>query len=152
LPSRPLNAQNHEFTKVVESKEEFVHVLKLIGNPIVPEPPKHETYPTPSGWVPTNLEKASKLPYYVLRSRFHNFPIYALEREGGTRKLTKIKYIEGDIWQFDKDLRKFIEDCLERDSGKKEKIYSQVNEIQRQVVVKGHYQPLVNKFFLECGF
>ncbi len=129
-----------------------MHVLKLIGNPIVPEPPKHETYPTPSGWVPTNLEKASKLPYYVLRSRFHNFPIYALEREGGTRKLTKIKYIEGDIWQFDKDLRKFIEDCLERDSGKKEKIYSQVNEIQRQVVVKGHYQPLVNKFFLECGF
>ena len=137
---------------MVESKDEFVHVLKLIGNPIVPDPPNHESYPTPSGWVPPNPEKASKLPYYVLRTRFHNFPIYTLEREGGSRKLTRIKNIEGDIWQFDRDLRKFIEDCVERDAEKRETIYSQVNEIQRQVVVKGHYQHYINSFFLECGF
>ena len=66
----------------------------------MPEPPKHDIYPTPSGWVPVNADKSSKLNYYVLRTRFHNFPIYPLEREGGSRKLVKIKYIEGNIWVF----------------------------------------------------
>jgi hypothetical protein len=97
LPSRPLNYENEEFPNFSESSEDFKHVLSVLPNPIVPEPPKHASYPTPSGWVPPNTEKASKLPYYVLRTRFHNFPIYALEREG-TRKLVRIKHIQGDIW------------------------------------------------------
>lgn len=152
LPSRPINLKDHEFTNIIESKEEFQHVKKLIPSLVVPDPPKHESYPTPSGWVPSDYEKSSKLSYSVLRTRFHNFPIYALEREGGSRKLVKLKRIEGDIWQFDKDLRNYIEQCIEKYEGKKLNVYSQVNEVQRQVVVKGHYQEYVNKFFIECGF
>jgi large subunit ribosomal protein L49 len=64
----------------------------------VPDPPVHESYPTPSGWVPIDVNKAKKLPYQVLRTRFHNYPIYTEEREGGTRKLVRIKHIQGDIW------------------------------------------------------
>lgn len=98
LPPRPLNMENAQFTKVIETNEGFEFVKKLIPSQIVPEPPKHESYPTPSGWVPPNIEKSSKLPYFVLRTRFHNFPIYPLEREGGSRKLVRIRHIEGDIW------------------------------------------------------
>ncbi|CAF0949137.1 unnamed protein product [Brachionus calyciflorus] len=152
LPSRPFNFEQDQLTNVIESKEEFDFVKKLLPNLIVPEPPKHESYPTPSGWVAPNYEKSSNLSYYVLRTRFHNYPIYPLEREGGSRKLVKIKRVEGDIWQFDKDLRKFIEECLEKYENKKQTVYTQVNEVQRQVVVKGHHQEYVNKFFIECGF
>jgi hypothetical protein len=49
-------------------------------------------------------------------------------------------------------LRAFIEKRLEENEQTKLKIYSQVNEIQRQVLVKGHYQNYVNMFMLECGF
>ncbi len=98
LPSRPVNFGKQQLTNVVESKAEFEFVEKLLPSQIVPEPPKHESYPTPSGWVPVNVELASKLPYAVLRTRFHQFPMYPLEREGGSRKLVRIKNIEGDIW------------------------------------------------------
>ena len=98
LPTRPLKYQNEELTPVVESPEDYKFVEKLIPSQIVPEPPQHESYPTPSGWVPVNIEKSSRLPYAVLRTRFHQFPLYAIEREGGSRKLVRIKNIEGDIW------------------------------------------------------
>ncbi len=98
LPTRPLDWKNFDLTKVIESKEEFKYVEKLIPNPLVPDPPKHDSYPTPSGWVPPNVEKSSKLPYFILRTRYHNYPIYPIEREGGSRKLVKIKNIEGNIW------------------------------------------------------
>ena len=96
---KPLNwANDVKLTKAIESKEEFKHVLKLLPLEIVPEPPEHASYPTPSGWQPPNYEKAKRLPYAVLRTRFQNFPIYLEEREGGSRKLVRIKNIQGDIW------------------------------------------------------
>lgn len=98
LPTRPTNLQEAKFTNFIEDKNEFENVKRLIPSPIVPEPPKHSVYPTPSGWLPPDLTKSSKLPYFVLRTRFHNFPIYPIEREGGSRKLVRIRYIEGDIW------------------------------------------------------
>ena len=171
LPSRPLNLKEEELTQVAQSREEFKYVEKILPSEIVPEPPVHESYPTPSGWMPPNYEKSSKLPYYVLRTRFHNFPIYLVEREGGSRKLVRIKNIHGNIWvtnskkisfknfilifflkQFDADLRKFIQESLEKYEDKKLSIYSQVNEVQRQVLVKGHYHEYISKFFIECGF
>ncbi len=39
----------------------FKYVEKLIPNQVVPEPPKHDSYPTPSGWVPINPEKSDKI-------------------------------------------------------------------------------------------
>jgi len=41
-------------TGVVESQdaEEWKFVEALLPSKIVPDPPKHDSYPTPSGWVP----------------------------------------------------------------------------------------------------
>jgi hypothetical protein len=49
-------------------------------------------------------------------------------------------------------LRSYIEKRLVKDENKELKIYSQVNELQRQVLVKGHYEEYVSDFFKECGF
>ena len=45
---------NPTLTDVVESRdpEEWKFVEALLPIKIVPEPPKHSSYPTPSGWVP----------------------------------------------------------------------------------------------------
>lgn len=98
LPSRPTTYKKEELTDVVESAEDFKFVERLIPSQVVPEPPMHDSYPTPSGWVPQDLKKCENLPYYVMRTRFHQFPMYVVEREGGSRKLVRIKNIEGDIW------------------------------------------------------
>ena len=100
IPKRPKNYENKEFPNFVTSKDEFKFVEKLIPNEIVPDPPVHQNYPTPSGWIPVNVDKALSSSYRVLRTRFHNYPIYRNEREGGSRKLVRIKNIDGDIWVF----------------------------------------------------
>jgi large subunit ribosomal protein L49 len=71
IPSRPLDWKSFQLTNVVESKEEFKYVEKLLPIQVVPEPPKHDSYPTPSGWIPVNPEKSSKLPYHIFRTRFY---------------------------------------------------------------------------------
>lgn len=48
IPPKP------KLTDVVESRnaEEWKFVEALLPSKLVPEPPKHASYPTPSGWVP----------------------------------------------------------------------------------------------------
>lgn len=41
--------QQHEYE---ESTEEFKYVEKLLNNKMIPTPPQHAEYPTPSGWYP----------------------------------------------------------------------------------------------------
>jgi hypothetical protein len=97
-PSRPKDWTNIKLTNVVESKDDFVkYVQPLIPETTVPDPPEHKSYPTPSGWIPPDLKKSSKLPYYVLRTRFHQFPIYPILRNGLV-PLVRVRNIEGDIW------------------------------------------------------
>lgn len=97
-PSRPKNWKSETFTNVIESREEFEKFVKpILPNFMVPDPPKHDSYPTPSGWVPPDYTKSSRLPYFVMRTRFHQFPIYPEEKDGSWR-FVRIRYVEGDIW------------------------------------------------------
>ena len=41
-------------TKVKKSSEEWKFVERLLPNQWIPEPPIHDQYPTPSGWIPAN--------------------------------------------------------------------------------------------------
>ena len=47
---------NEQFTEVEEHQdgEAFKWVDRLIPSLTVPTPPKHKSYPTPSGWVPVS--------------------------------------------------------------------------------------------------
>lgn len=62
------------------------------------------------------------------------------------RRVTRIKDIEGDIWKLEKDLHKLIEKRV------KKTIFSRINEMNRQIVFKGDYVTLVQKYLLEKGF
>ncbi|KAK2150027.1 hypothetical protein LSH36_427g05027 [Paralvinella palmiformis] len=171
-------------TDVEESKEEFKYVEKLLASNVVPEPPKHDHYPTPSGWIPQTVEqsfrmrfsgsrwrkraligksdndeedfhgftveelkkaKLGDLPYFIKRTRFHNLPVYVEIHNGGNRKMTLIKYVEGDIWALEGELSHFITEK----TGKR--TYTQVDEVCRKVRVRGDFIAEVTDFCLSKG-
>ena len=137
--------ERNPLTNVEVSKEEFKYVEKLLPTFTVPEPPKHEKYPTPSGWIPPS-PKATSYKYFVERTRFHNFPVYIQEVDGGTRKLTVINRVKGDHWKFEADLREFLSKRTDK------KVYTQVDELTERVRVRGIYLDEVVEFLMERGF
>ncbi|KAL7978336.1 hypothetical protein Chor_014875 [Crotalus horridus] len=65
------NSADLKYPGIVESTEEYKFVERLIPPTTVPVPPKHDQYPTPSGWRPPQ-DLPPDLPYFVRRSRMHN--------------------------------------------------------------------------------
>ncbi|PVD25604.1 hypothetical protein C0Q70_13262 [Pomacea canaliculata] len=127
-PQAQIKAGLTEF-EVSADPEEFKFVERLLPYKTVPSPPSHTNYPTPSGWIPQK-EADLTLPYFVRRTKNHMLPIYQELRNGNTRKLVKIRYIEGDIWALDADLREYLQQV----TGSKI-IATQVHEIARWIRV-----------------
>ena len=48
-----------EYPSFVESVDEYHFVERLLPPASIPKPPKHEHYPTPSGWQPPRGEQGS---------------------------------------------------------------------------------------------
>lgn len=55
------NLAELKYPGIVESTEEYRFVERLIPPTRVPEPPKHDKYPTPSGWRPPQGKYGGKL-------------------------------------------------------------------------------------------
>ncbi|KAI0229310.1 39S ribosomal protein L49, mitochondrial [Lamellibrachia satsuma] len=125
--------------------EEWKFVERILPKEVVPPPPAHASYPTPSGWVPPK-ESSQSLPYYVRRTRFHQLPIYLEILNGGNRKMTMVKKVNGDIWAFEAELRKYLE---EKTGGR---IYTQVDEVCCKLRVRGIHVEDTAKFVLDKGF
>jgi len=83
---------------IVESTEEYKYVERLIPPTQIPVPPKHDG-PAPSGWTPPS-EVPPDLPYMIRRSRMHNVPVYT-DITNGSRIITLLRKIEGDIWALE---------------------------------------------------
>ncbi|XP_034325225.1 large ribosomal subunit protein mL49 [Magallana gigas] len=148
LPARYCSSQNENPTEqqheYEESTEEFKYVEKLLNNKMIPTPPQHAEYPTPSGWYP-QTEEASKLPYFVHRNKFHNMPVYLLKK--GPLERTKILKVDGDIQLFCEDLKNYL--SMKYPS----KIhYTHINEINNKVLVRGDHVGEVVEFLKEKGF
>ncbi|KAL1228341.1 Large ribosomal subunit protein [Trichinella pseudospiralis] len=139
--------------EVVESKEEFKWVKRLFPKTIIPDVPKHDSYPTPSGWMPPK-DPPLPLPYYVRRTRYNLFPIYSEMRrdelnlttmEFSLVKLIILCKIDGDIFACEKDLVAFLEERLGR------KIASHVNEPQGKIRILGAEVVDIEQFLLKNG-
>ncbi|XP_060711702.1 mitochondrial ribosomal protein L49 [Hemiscyllium ocellatum] len=133
-----------KYPGIIESTEEFQFVERLIPPTTVPVPPKHDRYPTPSGWCPPR-DPPPDLPYMIRRSRMHNLPVYT-DITHGNRKMTVIRKIEGDIWVLEKDMKKF----LEQTTGKTP--LTQVNEVAMSIRVKGYFDKELKSWLMEKGF
>merc|ERR1711977_748600 len=65
-------------------------------------------------------------------------PISLLWKRGGNKKLTRVRKIEGDVNLLKSDLQAAL--------GVKEGDVT-VNQLARQVIVKGHMKPQIEQFF-----
>ncbi|XP_074662407.1 large ribosomal subunit protein mL49-like [Tubulanus polymorphus] len=146
--SSSTNQQPPATLNIEETSKDWIHVERILPRKTIPEPPTHESYPTPSGWVP-QYAKPGDYPYFVCRSKFHNFPVY-LDQKGHDlqRKLTTVRKIEGNIWEFEKDLRAFLVNYYPQNTF----IFTQVNEICRLIRLKGIHLDAITKFLIEKGF
>lgn len=128
----------------VESVEEYQFVERLLPPTSIPKPPKHDCYPTASGWQPPR-GPPSDLPYFVRRSRMHNIPVYT-DITHGNRQMTVIRKVEGDIWALQKDVEEFLRPLLGRTP------ITQVNEVTGTLRIKGYFDGPLKAWLLEKGF
>ncbi|GAB5578073.1 39S ribosomal protein L49 [Prionailurus iriomotensis] len=133
-----------DYPSFVESVDEYQFVERLLPPTRIPKPPKHEHYPTPSGWQPPR-DPPPNLPYFVRRSRMHNIPVYK-DITHGNRQMTVIRKVEGDIWALQKDVEDFLSPLL----GKTP--VTQINEVTGTLRVKGYFDQQLKAWLLEKGF
>ncbi|CAD5123061.1 DgyrCDS11441 [Dimorphilus gyrociliatus] len=143
----PLEKQEtlHENFETSRNEAEWKAVQSLLPLKEIPLPPKHKSYPTPSGWVPPS----STLPdekYHIRRTRFHQLPVYLESRLGGWHHLTVIRYCDGDLWALEADLR------AEINKVKGEEPLTQVDEVCGKVRLKGAFLKEVSDFLISKGF
>eukprot|EP00731_Ephydatia_muelleri_P027460 Em0019g333a len=101
-----------------------------------------------SGWTPVTIEAAEPgskeaLPFRIIRSKFSNLPVYLDYRNGGTRILTKIRRIDGDVMAMERMLRKIIGD---------KKLMTRVDELTGSITLHGNYRDSVNEWLRSLGF
>ncbi|RFU30848.1 hypothetical protein B7463_g5487, partial [Scytalidium lignicola] len=86
---------------------------------------------------------ANALPYRISRTPSKNLPIYLLAKAGGNQKQTKLRRIEGNISALKSDLQQ------ELGLGEKEVV---INQLTKQIIIKGWKKPQVAKFLEERQF
>ncbi|XP_034261685.1 large ribosomal subunit protein mL49 [Pantherophis guttatus] len=139
------NSADLTYPGIIESTEEYKFVERLIPPTTVPVPPKHDQYPTPSGWRPPQ-DPPPDISYFVRRSRMHNIPVYKDTSHHGTRKLTIIRKIEGDIWALENDVKAFLTELSGRTPA------TQVNENTCSICVKGYFEEELKTWLMDKGF
>ena len=87
------------YTQVEKSYAEWKFVEKLIPPDYVPTPPTDPKAEYPSGWKPPS-PLSPQAQYVVPRTKNHMPPVYLKidKRTRGTRRITRIRYVEGNIW------------------------------------------------------
>ncbi len=86
------------YTEVEKSYAEWKFVEKLLPPEFVPLPPADPKVEYPSGWRPPH--PSPDAPYIIPRTKNHMPPVYLKieKKQGGTRRITRIRYVEGNIW------------------------------------------------------
>lgn len=73
-------------------------------------------------------------------------PVYLKLTYRGTRHVTQLKHIQGDIWKLEEELRQMIE----KNIGKK--IATRINEMSGQIWFKDDYVTMICKYLMSKGF
>uniref|UniRef100_A0A1I7V1M4 Large ribosomal subunit protein mL49 n=1 Tax=Caenorhabditis tropicalis TaxID=1561998 RepID=A0A1I7V1M4_9PELO len=145
-------------TKTLATVEEvpvdWSYVERLMPIEIVPDVPKHESYPTPSGWTPPT-EAGKTHSYFVRRRPDHLLPLY-LERKRDLLnektldfdyvELVTVRNVDGDVFACEQDLRGYLEENLGHP------VASHVDELKGRIKVKGAPRALIEQFFYSKGF
>ncbi|RAL64718.1 hypothetical protein DID88_001749 [Monilinia fructigena] len=120
----------------------FLGVARLSTNSASSHPTSQAISVSTSTISPkTSAAVPNQPPYWVSRTPSKNLPVYLLAKAGGNLKQTKIRKIEGDIMK--------LKDQLEEAFFNKE---IRVNQLTKQIIIKGWCKPEVEKFLVARNF
>lgn len=134
---------DHPPVEIAKNPPEWKFVERLLGPVTVPAPSIRPNYP--SGWQPQQPD-AQNRDYFIARTRNHMLPVYMTEKFRGTKKVTKVRKIQGDIWKLEEELRRVVEKA----AGKK--VLSRVNEMNGQIEFTGAYANLIKNYLQDKGY
>lgn len=130
--------------EVLHNPPEWKYVERLLPPRTVPQPVEKSEYP--SGWQPQTAN-GEESGYFVARTKNHMVPVYLNTRFRGQRRLTIVRYIQGDIWALERDLRQVVEQAR---NGKL--CATRVNELSGQIHIHGDYVDLLREHLKSKGF
>ncbi|MFH4982522.1 hypothetical protein AB6A40_009231 [Gnathostoma spinigerum] len=141
------------FATFEEAAVDWKYVERLMPVRVIPDVPKHDKYPTPSGWRPPN--PPPDLSYYIGRNRKHLPALYLESRRDNLNpetmnfdyvELVVVKNIHGDVFACERDMRRYLEEKLGHP------IATNVDELKGQIKVKGADRSLIENFIFDSGF
>jgi large subunit ribosomal protein L49 len=135
---------HHPDVEIIKNPPEWKYVEDLISKKLIPQPENESEYS--SGLQPQDPQRYKDLSYYVKRTRNHMLPVYLPITHRASRRITFIKNIEGDIWKFEQECIDLI-----KSKNNKNPQYSQINEMNRTIKIKGDYATLIQKYLYTKG-
>ncbi|XP_022184108.1 probable 39S ribosomal protein L49, mitochondrial [Nilaparvata lugens] len=143
--SSKLQGDPEEYTKYEIFKEppEWRFVERLIPPPTVPVPRIRDVYH--SDWVPQTA-KPGQLPYFLERTKNHQLPVFLIISHRGTRRLTHVKNISGDVWALADQLSAHLNKLHKRNVG------IRVDEVSGKIIFRTDVYSDVVVWLLEKGF
>ncbi|XP_015367288.1 PREDICTED: probable 39S ribosomal protein L49, mitochondrial [Diuraphis noxia] len=88
-----------------------------------------------------------KYPYFVHRTRNHMLPVYLKVSMRGTRRITQINNVDGNIWVLEEAIKKY----LTRIYGDKKIIATKVHEVCGHLCIHGDHVSRVKEWLLKKG-
>ncbi|KAK3916114.1 putative 39S ribosomal protein L49, mitochondrial [Frankliniella fusca] len=130
--------------EISRNPEEWKFVQDLLPQPVIKKPSPKPEYP--SGWKPQNPPADS--PYFIQRTANHMLPVY-LKRDTprGVRKRTVVRYIQGDVWALEEELRAVVSKTYPKDI-----FNTMVNEVAGQITFRGDYVSVLKAYLESKGW
>ncbi|KAE9548397.1 hypothetical protein FO519_008391 [Halicephalobus sp. NKZ332] len=135
------------YTEFKEVQVDWDYIQRLIPKETIPPMPMGPG-PYPSGWQPPK-DPAPELPYFIKRNRYHLPSLYLERRRDQLNpdtmdfeyvEIVTMKDISGDIFECEKDLKKFVEDEVGHPIG------TFVDELKGIIKIRGAPRHVLEEF------
>ncbi|CAL7941730.1 unnamed protein product [Xylocopa violacea] len=130
--------------EVTRDPQEWEYVERVLKPKVIPVPCL-ENKQYPSGWKPP-VSNPHDYPYYVQRTKNYMQPVYLEICYRGSRRITTVRRIHGDIWALESELKEYIKKHVNKPIGVR------TNELIGEIKFRGDYVNIVKKWMDEKGF
>ncbi|RLU20181.1 hypothetical protein DMN91_006788 [Ooceraea biroi] len=117
--------------EITSDPNEWKYVERTLRYQIIPKPPTGDVELS-SGYKPACASPKDR-PYFIERTKNYMQPVYLVISHRGTRRITRIKNIQGDIWKLERELIEY----LEKRTG--QRFATQIHEFAGVLRIRGDY-------------
>jgi len=96
---------------------------------------------------------ATELPFHIGRTRTKNLAIYESTKAGGSKHITQVRRLSGDLEALQRQLREVLKlpDVVVNSKGRRKEPVA-INPLTQQIIISGWRGPEVKKWAETLGF